>query len=48
VRVDGERVDDQRMTLEAGRSYVLAVGKRRIVEVEVRAGAPEAAAEPAP
>jgi tyrosyl-tRNA synthetase len=36
VRVDGERVEDQRMTLKAGCSYVLAVGKRRIVEVELR------------
>jgi tyrosyl-tRNA synthetase len=36
VRVDGERVEDQRMTLKAGASYVLAVGKRRIVEVELR------------
>jgi hypothetical protein len=33
VRVDGERVEDQRMTLKAGGTYVLAVGKRRIVEV---------------
>ena len=36
VRVDGERVSDQRMVLKAGGSYVLAVGKRRIVEVELR------------
>jgi hypothetical protein len=36
VRVDGERVEDQRMTLRAGARYVLAVGKRRIVEVELR------------
>jgi tyrosyl-tRNA synthetase len=36
VRVDGARVEDQRMTLKAGARYVLAVGKRRIVEVELR------------
>ena len=36
VRVDGARVDDQRMTLKAGGSYVLAVGKRRIVELQLR------------
>jgi tyrosyl-tRNA synthetase len=36
VRVDGERVEDDRLTLRAGGRYVLAVGKRRIVEVELR------------
>jgi tyrosyl-tRNA synthetase len=36
VRVDGARVEDERMKLEAGGSYVLAVGKRRIVEIELR------------
>jgi tyrosyl-tRNA synthetase len=36
VRVDGERVEDQRLMLKAGERYVLAVGKRRIVEVELR------------
>jgi tyrosyl-tRNA synthetase len=36
VRVDGARVEDQRMTLKAGGRYVLAVGKRRIIEVELR------------
>jgi len=36
VRVDGERVSDQRMVLKAGGCYVLAVGKRRIVEIELR------------
>jgi tyrosyl-tRNA synthetase len=35
VRVDGARVEDQRMTLKAGGRYVLAVGKRRIIEVEL-------------
>jgi tyrosyl-tRNA synthetase len=35
VRVDGARVEDQRMTLKAGGSYVLAVGKRRIIELEL-------------
>ncbi|MGD9388180.1 MAG: tyrosine--tRNA ligase [Gammaproteobacteria bacterium] len=36
VRVDGERVEDTRATLAAGKRYVLAVGKRRIVEVDLR------------
>jgi tyrosyl-tRNA synthetase len=36
VRVDGERVEDDRLTLRAGGRYVLAVGKRRIVELELR------------
>lgn len=36
VRVDGERVEDQRLMLKAGTRYVLAVGKRRIVAVELR------------
>ena len=36
VRVDGERVEDQRLMLRAGTRYVLAVGKRRIVAVELR------------
>jgi tyrosyl-tRNA synthetase len=36
VRVDGVRVEDERMTLRAGTRHVLAVGKRRIVEVELR------------
>ena len=36
VRVDGERVEDARMVLRAGARHVLAVGKRRIVEVELR------------
>jgi tyrosyl-tRNA synthetase len=36
VRVDGARVEDERMKLQAGGSYVLAVGKRRIVEIELR------------
>jgi tyrosyl-tRNA synthetase len=36
VRLDGERVEDQRLMLRAGERYVLAVGKRRIVEVELR------------
>jgi tyrosyl-tRNA synthetase len=36
VRVDGERVEDTRATLKAGGRHVLAVGKRRIVEVELR------------
>jgi tyrosyl-tRNA synthetase len=36
VRVDGDRVEDQRLMLKAGARYVLAVGKRRIVEVELR------------
>jgi tyrosyl-tRNA synthetase len=36
VRVDGERVEDQRMMLKAGNRYVLAIGKRRIVELELR------------
>ena len=35
VRVDGERVEDERLALKAGARYVLAVGKRRIVEVEL-------------
>ena len=35
VRVDGARVEDQRMTLKAGGRYVLAVGKRRIIELEL-------------
>lgn len=38
VRVDGERVEDTRLVLRAGGRYVLAVGKRRIVAVELRAG----------
>jgi tyrosyl-tRNA synthetase len=36
VRVDGNRVEDQRMMLKAGNRYVLAIGKRRIVELELR------------
>jgi tyrosyl-tRNA synthetase len=36
VRVDGARVEDPKMTLRAGGAYVLAVGKRRIVELELR------------
>jgi tyrosyl-tRNA synthetase len=36
VRVDGARAEDQRMSLRAGGTYILAVGKRRIVEVELR------------
>jgi tyrosyl-tRNA synthetase len=36
VRVDGERVEDARMVLKAGARHVLAVGKRRIVSVELR------------
>jgi tyrosyl-tRNA synthetase len=36
VRVDGARAEDQRMSLRAGGTYVLAVGKRRIVAVELR------------
>ena len=36
VRVDGERVEDARITLKAGSEHVLAVGKRRIVRVELR------------
>ncbi|NGP52042.1 tyrosine--tRNA ligase [Thioalkalivibrio sp. XN8] len=36
VRVDGERVEDPRLTLAAGRRYVLAVGKRRIIEIDLR------------
>jgi tyrosyl-tRNA synthetase len=36
VRVDGERVEDDRLTLRVGGRYVLAVGKRRIVDVELR------------
>jgi tyrosyl-tRNA synthetase len=36
VRVDGERVEDPRMTLKAGARHVLAVGKRRIVEIEFK------------
>ena len=36
VRVDGERVENQRLMLKAGTRYVLAVGKRRIVAVELR------------
>jgi tyrosyl-tRNA synthetase len=36
VRVDGARVEDGRMMLRAGTRYVLAVGKRRIVEIELR------------
>ena len=36
VRVDGERVEDTRATLAAGKRYVLAVGKRRIIEVDLR------------
>jgi tyrosyl-tRNA synthetase len=36
VRVDGDRVEDQRMMLKAGNRYVLAIGKRRIVELELR------------
>jgi tyrosyl-tRNA synthetase len=36
VRVDGVRVEDERMTLRAGTRHVLAVGKRRIVEVDLR------------
>jgi tyrosyl-tRNA synthetase len=35
VRVDGERVSNQRMSLEPGRTYILAVGKRRIRRVVV-------------
>jgi tyrosyl-tRNA synthetase len=37
VRVDGERVENQRLALKTGERYVLAVGKRRIVEVELQA-----------
>jgi len=36
VRVDGERIEDARTTLQAGATHVLAVGKRRIVRVELR------------
>jgi len=36
VRVDGERVEDARTILKAGAAHVLAVGKRRIVRVELR------------
>ena len=36
VRVDGERVEDTRLKLAAGRRYVLAVGKRRIIEIDLR------------
>lgn len=36
VRIDGERVEDQRLMLRAGERYVLAIGKRRIIEVELR------------
>jgi tyrosyl-tRNA synthetase len=36
VRVDGERVENLRATLKAGGTYVLAVGKRRILEVRLR------------
>jgi tyrosyl-tRNA synthetase len=36
VRVDGARVEDGRMMLRTGTRYVLAVGKRRIVEIELR------------
>ena len=36
VRVDGERVEDQRMMLKAGSRHVLAVGKRRMVEIELK------------
>ena len=36
VRVDGERVEDARMVLKAGGRHVLAVGKRRIIEVDLR------------
>jgi tyrosyl-tRNA synthetase len=35
VRVDGERVSNQRRSLEPGRTYILAVGKRRIRRVVV-------------
>jgi tyrosyl-tRNA synthetase len=36
VRLDGMRVEDERMRLRAGGSHVLAVGKRRIVAIELR------------
>lgn len=36
VRVDGERVEDTRATLKAGSRHVLAVGKRRMVEIELK------------
>jgi tyrosyl-tRNA synthetase len=36
VRLDGMRVEDERMQLRAGGSHVLAVGKRRIVAIELR------------
>ena len=39
VRLDGVRVEDPRLELEAGKSYVIGVGKRRIKRVEVHRGA---------
>jgi len=35
VRVDGERVEDRERVLEAGKSYVVQVGKRRFARVTV-------------
>lgn len=35
VRVDGERVEDQKLQLSAGKTYILQVGQRRIARVTV-------------
>ncbi len=35
VRVDGERVTDKAVSLDAGKTYLLQVGKRRVARVTI-------------
>jgi hypothetical protein len=35
VRVDGERVSDKSVSLAAGKTYLLQVGKRRVARVTI-------------